>query len=86
MVDVARLAGVALKTVSRVVSGEAAVAEGTTERAPASLASVNLCCNDIAGSLKYTLTTSCADVASSAGRGQTPYRPGALLTRRPAPR
>ena len=58
MDDVARLAGVSLKTVSRVVNGEAGVAQGTTERVHTALASVNFRRNDIARSLKRTLTTS----------------------------
>jgi LacI family transcriptional regulator len=58
MDDVARLAGVSLKTVSRVVNGEAGVAKATTERVHAALASVNFRRNDIARSLKYQLTTS----------------------------
>jgi LacI family transcriptional regulator len=58
MGDVARLAGVSLKTVSRVVNGEAGVAQATTARVHTALASVNFRRNDIARSLKHPLTTS----------------------------
>jgi LacI family transcriptional regulator len=58
MEDVALLAGVSLKTVSRVVNGEAGVARATTERVQAALASVNFRRNDIARSLRYKMTTS----------------------------
>jgi LacI family transcriptional regulator len=58
MDDVARLAGVSLKTVSRVVNGEAGVAEATTERVQAAIASLNFRRNEIARSLRYKLTTS----------------------------
>ena len=58
MDDVARLAGVSLKTVSRVVNGEAGVAEATTERVQTAIASLNFRRNEIARSLRYKLTTS----------------------------
>jgi len=58
MEHVALLAGVSLKTVSRVVNGEAGVARATTERVQAALASVNFRRNDIARSLRYKMTTS----------------------------
>jgi LacI family transcriptional regulator len=58
MGDVARLAGVSLKTVSRVVNGEPGVARATSERVQVAIVSVNFRRNDIARSLKYKLTTS----------------------------
>lgn len=58
MDDVARLAGVSLKTVSRVVNGEAGVAAATTDRVNAALASLSFRRNDIARSLKHQFTTS----------------------------
>jgi LacI family transcriptional regulator len=58
MKDVARSAGVSLKTVSRVVNNEPGVAEATAERVQATLARMSFRRNDIASSLRHKLTTS----------------------------
>ena len=58
MKDVARSAGVSLKTVSRVVNGEPGVAEATAERVHAALTGMRFRRNDIASSLRHKLTTS----------------------------
>jgi LacI family transcriptional regulator len=58
MNDVARSAGVSLKTVSRVVNGEPGVAVATAKRVNSSLARLSFRRNDIARSLRRPLTTS----------------------------
>ncbi|MEO6510324.1 MAG: LacI family DNA-binding transcriptional regulator, partial [Nocardioides sp.] len=58
MNDVARAAGVSLKTVSRVVNGEPGVTESTAERVNAALATLRFRRNDIASSLRHKLTSS----------------------------
>lgn len=58
MNDVARTAGVSLKTVSRVVNGEPGVAEATAGRVNDALAMLSFRRNDIARSLRHHLTTS----------------------------
>lgn len=57
MDDVARSAGVSLKTVSRVVNGEPGVAEATTERVNAALTHLSFRRNDIARSLRHKQTS-----------------------------
>jgi LacI family transcriptional regulator len=52
MVDVARHAGVSLKTVSRVVNGEPAVAQQLTDRVLAAIAELGFRRNDIARNLR----------------------------------
>ena len=58
MNDVARAAGVSLKTVSRVVNGEPAVAVATAERVNAVLKRLKFRRNDIARNLRHQGTTS----------------------------
>jgi len=58
MNDVARSAGVSLKTVSRVVNGEPGVAAATAERVHAAMVGLSFRRNDIASSLRHKLTTS----------------------------
>ena len=58
MKDVARSAGVSLKTVSRVVNREPGVADATAERVNAAVASMSFRRNDIARSLRHRMTTS----------------------------
>jgi len=58
MKDVARSAGVSLKTVSRVVNGEPSVADATAERVHSAMATMSFRRNDIASSLRHKLTTS----------------------------
>ena len=58
MKDVARSAGVSLKTVSRVVNGEPGVAGATAERVHDAVAQMSFRRNDIASSLRHKLTTS----------------------------
>jgi len=58
MKDVARSAGVSLKTVSRVVNREPGVAEATADRVHAAVARMSFRRNDIASSLRHKLTTS----------------------------
>lgn len=58
MKDVARSAGVSLKTVSRVVNREPGVADATVERVNAAVASMSFRRNDIARSLRHKMTTS----------------------------
>ncbi len=53
MVDVARDAGVSLKTVSRVVNGEPGVKEATVEKVLAASASLRYERNDLAASLRH---------------------------------
>lgn len=57
MNDVAAVAGVSLKTVSRVVNGEPRVARATAERVNAALTSLNFRRNDIARSLRHKAAT-----------------------------
>ena len=52
MIDVARHAGVSLKTVSRVVNGEASVARDLVDRVLASVAELGFRRNDIARTLR----------------------------------
>lgn len=52
MVDVARLAGVSLKTVSRVINGESGVSGSTAERVLAAAAELRYERNDLAASLR----------------------------------
>jgi LacI family transcriptional regulator len=52
MVDVARHAGVSLKTVSRVVNGEPAVAQELIDRVMAAIAELGFRRNDIARNLR----------------------------------
>lgn len=58
MKDVARSAGVSLKTVSRVVNGEPGVTEATAERVSSALSRLSFRRNDIARSLRHQMTTS----------------------------
>ncbi len=58
MNDVARSAGVSLKTVSRVVNGEPGVAAATAGRVNAALTALSFRRNDIARSLRDKMTTS----------------------------
>jgi LacI family transcriptional regulator len=53
MRDVAEHAGVSLKTVSRVINGEASVAPTTAERVTASIAELGFERNDLAASLRH---------------------------------
>ena len=52
MVDVARLAGVSLKTVSRAINGEAGVSAATIEKVRAAAAQLRYARNDLAASLR----------------------------------
>jgi LacI family transcriptional regulator len=58
MVDVAKHAGVSLKTVSRVINGEAGVAEATAVRVSAAIADLGFERNDLARSLRQGRTSS----------------------------
>ncbi|HUA03930.1 MAG TPA: LacI family DNA-binding transcriptional regulator [Solirubrobacteraceae bacterium] len=53
MVDVARAAGVSLKTVSRVINGEAGVRPGTTEKVMQAASALRYERNDLAASLRH---------------------------------
>jgi LacI family transcriptional regulator len=69
MVDVAREAGVSLKTVSRVINGEAGVAPGTVSKVLSVAAALRYERNDLAASLRhgarsYTLGLVIEDVAN----------------------
>ena len=53
MRDVAVIAGVSLKTVSRVINGEASVTPATAERVTAAIAELGFERNDLAASLRH---------------------------------
>ncbi len=57
MRDVAEAAGVSLKTVSRVVNGEAGVGAGTSERVRQAISSLGFSRNDLARSLRHGRTS-----------------------------